>query len=64
MGKCIFLQLFTIVSCLKFIDLKALPHFLLPVTLPHKEQMTHKLKLKKTPCKDFLPLELLKVVFE
>lgn len=63
MGKSIFLQLLTDVNCLKFIDLKALPH-LLPVTLPHTEQMTHKLKLNKTLCKDFLPLKLLKVGIE
>lgn len=39
------------------------PH-LLPVTLPPTEQMTHKLKLNKVLCKDFLPLGLLKVSFD
>lgn len=60
MEKRVFLQLLTDVNCVKFIDVKALPH-LLPVTLPPTEQMTHKLKLNKVLCKDFLPLGLLQV---
>lgn len=46
-GEAYFPQPLTSVNCLKFINLKALPH-LLPVPLPHTEQVTHKLKLNET----------------
>lgn len=61
--ECLFPQLLTDVNCLKFIDLKTLSN-LLPVILLGREQMTHKLRLKKALCKDFLPPDLLKVNFK